>query len=250
MNGALIVVLCFAAGVSASCPAGCECSPPEVHCSRAGITSFPEDLDPDTTFLDVGHNKLTVIEDDTFTRLGLERLTSLIVDNNTVTEVQPFAFRGLKELSLVQLSGNRITALHPDLFRDNPTIRHVDLTDNPLALPDVGPILVAPSLEWLDLDHCNLTFVPEAAFNQTRNLRYLNLNSNALDTARLPTFRGLSYLRYLKMAGNPLRCDCHVKPLWTWCSQQKISVEATCIWPTNDSWNLLNTTDCSKQFTL
>ncbi|XP_046993324.1 slit homolog 1 protein-like isoform X1 [Schistocerca americana] len=228
------------------CPAGCKCENLEVHCSRAGLVAFPEGLDPRTTYLDVGHNRLTAIADDELAELGLTKLTSLICDDNAIETVGLYAFRGLHDLALLQLSGNRIRKLSPFIFVGNRDLRHIDLTGNPLQL-EHGPLLMVQQLEWLDLDQCNITYLALDAFRDMRGLRYLNLSGNRLTWLRLSHFSGLNYLRYIKLNGNPLVCDCSTKSLWRWFKQQAVHVDAKCIAPNNGtthSWNFLEVLHC------
>lgn len=213
---------------SSACPQKCECPYPEVFCSRAHLTKFPGGLDNVTTFLDVGHNNITIIEEDTFFNLGLLELVVIVADNNSISEVSPEAFRGLDSLKFLHLAGNKLTSLPKNLFYSNPHIHHLDLTGNALTMPAEGPFLSAPSLEYLDLDHCYLTILSETVFLDLPKLRYVNLNSNSLKHLSGNIFQNQKYLRYFKIAGNPFECACSMKPLWTWLGQHHIKVEATC----------------------
>ncbi|KAK7868701.1 hypothetical protein R5R35_008228 [Gryllus longicercus] len=176
---------------TSACPTRCECQYPEVFCSRTRLTTFPAGLDNVTTFLDVGHNNITTIEEDTFLNLGLVNLIVIVADNNTISSVSPNAFRGLEALKFLHLAGNRLTSLPKDLFSNNPVIHHLDLTDLP-------------------------------------KLRYVNLNNNSLRHLNGNSLKKLTYLRYFKISGNPFDCECSLKPLWTWLSQHHIKTEASC----------------------
>ncbi|XP_066995927.2 leucine-rich repeat transmembrane neuronal protein 4 [Anabrus simplex] len=224
------------------CPRRCDCRPPEVYCARAKLVTFPAGLQTGTTFLDVGHNNITAIHDDTFQDLGILELVVLVADNNSITSVGEHAFRGLSDLQFLHLSGNRLTNLHSQVFSHNPKIRHVDLTGNALHMPSDGPLLAANSLEWLDLDYCGLTIIPSSAFAKMPKLRYLNLNNNSLRVINVTALRPLSYLRYLKMLSNPLQCDCSMKPVWTWLFQRKTKVEASC--GSQMSWSVMKEVTC------
>ncbi|KAK7868702.1 hypothetical protein R5R35_008228 [Gryllus longicercus] len=213
---------------TSACPTRCECQYPEVFCSRTRLTTFPAGLDNVTTFLDVGHNNITTIEEDTFLNLGLVNLIVIVADNNTISSVSPNAFRGLEALKFLHLAGNRLTSLPKDLFSNNPVIHHLDLTGNSLILPSDGPFLSVPSLEYLDLDHCYLRILSEFAFTDLPKLRYVNLNNNSLRHLNGNSLKKLTYLRYFKISGNPFDCECSLKPLWTWLSQHHIKTEASC----------------------
>ncbi|GCC27160.1 hypothetical protein chiPu_0005582 [Chiloscyllium punctatum] len=111
----------------------------------------------------------------------------------------------LPELRSLQLSGNRLSSLPPGAFSGLGSLRHLGLADNSLSAlggdaPGAGGgggslLQLPPQLETLDLRRNALRALANGTVSELRR--------------RHPDLR-------LRLAGNPLACDCRLEPLLAW----------------------------------
>ncbi|KAK2185404.1 hypothetical protein NP493_238g02023 [Ridgeia piscesae] len=99
------------------CPAGCRCSRLQTgvstDCRAVGLSSVPiRYIDPDTTHLDLRRNSIRLVREDTF--FGLTNLSTLLLDDNRVSDIEPHAFRGLASIVRLSLRRNRVEVLRTD----------------------------------------------------------------------------------------------------------------------------------------
>ncbi|XP_035688375.1 chondroadherin-like [Branchiostoma floridae] len=140
--------------------------------------------------LELGVNDIRVLAEESF--FGMGRLKRLRLSNNKIAQMSAAAFGGLKELRYLDLKANRLTELLDGTFR------------------------ATPSLEELYLCMNNITEVKGTAFQNVPGLQMLKLDDNAIQTFPAATVASLSNLQSLDLSGNPLKCDCFLRPLRKW----------------------------------
>ncbi|KAM6234968.1 adhesion G protein-coupled receptor A2 [Porphyrio hochstetteri] len=167
----LLLLLLLAAalsggGAARTCPAqslGCKCAAERpkapggpaaprrrVVCSGGGLPVPPDPrLLPDgTATLLLSNNKITVLENGSFT--GLQALEKLDLKNNLISTVQPGAFLGLPELKRLDLSNNRIGCLSASVFQGLPNLLRLNMSGNIFSSLPAGVFDELPSLKVVD----------------------------------------------------------------------------------------------------
>eukprot|EP00058_Branchiostoma_floridae_P002773 XP_002588261.1 hypothetical protein BRAFLDRAFT_86709 [Branchiostoma floridae] len=121
--------------------AGRSCAPPRCDCRALGLTSINVNLPTSFTELDLGHNKITMIQKGTFK--NLPQLQILDLSKNQITMIQAVAFENLPQLLRLLLSYNQITMLQAAgialIGTVILTIWCKRRTKNPLSGPSSGP---------------------------------------------------------------------------------------------------------------
>ncbi|XP_022200047.1 chaoptin [Nilaparvata lugens] len=184
------------------------------------IAPFPADIK--LRRLQLADNKLTHITKDDFAGLGF--LLEIDLSENKITSVHPDAFRdspGLitlemqmnpldpvegpflisRSLLYLDLSDCKLEKLTPQFFQNLTTLNKLDLSGNPLK--ELHPSILDPliSLEVLNLNRCNLTYISNDAFKFTEHLKYLEIAENNLmvPTDWIAVLGALGRLEYLDL---------------------------------------------------
>jgi Leucine-rich repeat (LRR) protein len=74
-----------------------------------------------------------------------------------------------------------------------------------LTLPKDTGILDVPSLDWIELKNCNISYLPENSFKNMSNLVFLRLSNNHIQRLDIQLFSHLKKLRYLHLEGNQIK---------------------------------------------
>jgi Leucine-rich repeat (LRR) protein len=134
----------------------------------AGLTSLQ--------ILDLSFNRLQTVAGNTF--LSQHNLHMLKLSDNHIESLHPQSLSGLSVLSSLMLDRNRLSNLHKDVLQNT-------------SLVDLG---LAGNL---------LTFIPEAA-KSLGKLKTLDVGDNLIVNLSNDSFRGLSNLYGLRLAGNKI----------------------------------------------
>ncbi|XP_046570337.1 toll-like receptor 4 [Haliotis rubra] len=94
-----------------SCPWPCTChhnikGEVTVDCSNKNLTSVPQDIPITTQHLDLKHNNITILENNTFLELSL--LRDLDLSFNSLTQLERSALHGLGSLERLYLASNHL----------------------------------------------------------------------------------------------------------------------------------------------
>ncbi|XP_055026173.2 adhesion G protein-coupled receptor A3 isoform X1 [Misgurnus anguillicaudatus] len=121
----------------------------KVICDDADLTETmpPSSLPNNTVSLLLSNNKISVVRNNSFTRLGsLERLD---LRGNLISRISPGAFNGLTALKRLDLSNNRIGCFSPDMFLNLGRLSKLNLSGNIFSTLPEGLFTHLPSLRTL-----------------------------------------------------------------------------------------------------
>ncbi|PSN29215.1 hypothetical protein C0J52_28193 [Blattella germanica] len=146
--------------------------------------------------------------------------TDFILDNNELSTLDPDTFNAFDELLRLSLRGNHLEYIDTKVFRNLNKLRILDLSDNRLG----------------DLLEKNLFF-------SQKRLQALYMNNNRISSIHEELFEPLKRsLKRLFMWGNPLNCDCNLRPVFFSIADTKIVHKATCMYPMlyrDKNWDIL-----------
>lgn len=173
--------------------------------SSFAFSEFPSALFPANNslkHLDLNGNELLLP-----TRLpeSLERLQSLGLDNNKLTQLPENVFQHLEHLKTLNLRVNKLTELPENVFDHLAKLQTLNLRVNKLAQLPGNVFDHLAKLQTLTLDGNKLAQLPETVFNHLAELQALWLENNRL--AQLPknVFQHLAKLQKLTLCSSDLQ---------------------------------------------
>jgi Leucine-rich repeat (LRR) protein len=198
------------------CPRDCICER-NMHaylvatCSRLdlGTQSFTPAI-TDLQVIDIGPKYPIVLGADFFKKIGLKNVKSIKIANSTVEYISPNAFNGLDSLYSVNLTNIGIDMIHPDTFANNTKLKILTLAGNNLnamqseSSPYTSYMLKSQSVEELDISNCNMGSLLPTAFNELKNIVYINLSGNKLEKLPSSLFNKVETIEELDLSNNKL----------------------------------------------
>uniref|UniRef100_A0A8D0AXZ5 Chondroadherin-like protein n=1 Tax=Sander lucioperca TaxID=283035 RepID=A0A8D0AXZ5_SANLU len=214
-------------------------------------------------FLNLANNNIDILYQESFD--GLSSLKQLMIDRNRVEEIQPgafsqlgflnllslthnqlvyipnMAFQGLQNIKWLRLSHNSLNYLDTEAFASLYTLTRLSLDHNELQLPEVTrlelsynpmtylgeEVVSMAKLTHLFLDHMSLQDMDNTAVSKSHNLIHLDISYNQLRVIQ-PFSEGSPQLARLNLAGNPIYCNCYLRPLREWSIRRKVKLIGTC----------------------
>jgi len=132
--------------------------------------------------LDLSNNSFTILTQNMF-RI-FPNVKQIHLDHNQITNIDNGAFAGLSKLEIINFSYNQLTKIEPYYF--------------------TGLL----KLYNLDLSHNKIEVIEDNSFHndefRLRELQSLNLGNNRIKRIKLSDFDGLSGLKHLTLAHNPI----------------------------------------------
>ena len=136
------------------------------------------------------------------TEAHLAAITSLNLNDKSITSLKTNDFSGLSSLTQLYLHNNQLTTLPDGVFAGLSSLTRLNLRSNQLTtLPD-GVFAGLSSLTQLYLYNNQLTTLPDGVFAGLSSLTQLYLYNNQLTTLPDGVFAGLSSLTRLNLLGN------------------------------------------------
>lgn len=189
------------------CPDDCDCHYFRVNwvtdCSESNLTEIPYDeISKSVYILDLNGNNISHVKPFP-SDIKMRRLQ---MADNRLTRVDKESFMGLEYLIDIDLSGNNISYVDPEAFLDSRGLLNVELQDNPITSVQ-GPFLISSTLQYLDINNCNLSVINILFFDNITSLNTIDLSNNPLETLTIGSFDVLTSLETLKLN------DCKLKSL-------------------------------------
>ncbi|XP_069671520.1 leucine-rich repeat-containing protein 55-like [Periplaneta americana] len=176
---------------------------------------FPE-------YLECGNLSLSLLRADMFKGADVMMVPELYLDHNSLQQLPTGVFAPLHRLRVLSINYNSLASLPVDAFTGLRALEYLHLRDN------------------------RLQTLPEEVFASQVELLYLDLRYNLLTSLGVATLSPLRRLTALVLRGNPLFCDCALKPAATWASGRDIESDGECEAPPERrgySWDADN--DCA-----
>uniref|UniRef100_A0A8C6UC10 Opticin n=1 Tax=Neogobius melanostomus TaxID=47308 RepID=A0A8C6UC10_9GOBI len=180
----------------------CVCLSGSVYCDDSNLEDIPP-LPKDTTHFYGRFNKIEHIKNTTFT--NLDKLQSIDLTGNYISEIDVAALRPLPQLQQLILADNDVKVM-PDLPK---TMRLIDLRNNKLksSTEHLEVFKDMKDLEYLYLSDNELDYIPPLPLS----LRVLHLQNNNIQSLHMDTFcnsRDPTFIRRkledIRLDGNPL----------------------------------------------
>ncbi|XP_043466037.1 toll-like receptor 3 [Leptopilina heterotoma] len=141
--------------------------------------------------IDLSYNTMPVLTFDI--TIGGKKLVYLNLSHNNINEIRRYVIGNLTSLETLDLSFNDINDIsEPEIFKPPLNLTNLILNNNQFDHLPFEKIVAMPNLKLLDIEKNQFS-----SFN--RNLMTIIKND--------------TQVRYI---GNPLYCDCHVRPLKRW----------------------------------
>lgn len=218
----LLLALCLTIPPSAaSCPTPCLCASDIISCSGRNLSAPPFELPGYTSRLDLSHNTITVLSAP-WTSQTLDRLKTLVLNWNFISEIQENAFAVTPHLTHLDLSSNQLSVLNSSVFTDLKELRELLLFGNYITHIEPGAFRNLFRMQRLYLSGNMLTQFPLGLYKEQdgpRNLTFLDLSSNRLAQLPVQNLLLLKDQSGIYLQDNPLLCDCAEQALmeyWTW----------------------------------
>ncbi|XP_013869330.1 amphoterin-induced protein 3 isoform X1 [Austrofundulus limnaeus] len=222
-----VVVLMFCLNLgpaqASTCPSQCLCTSDLLSCTDLGLAQVPEVLPVFIVTLDLNHNRIVQLEEESFE--GLPHLEMLRLAHNQVTSIQSGAFRNSSGSLLrhLDLSSNQLMVLEQHYFQDLPGLQELLLFNNRIVRVETGALNHLKNIHKVYLSHNLLTTFPFFSIQKHShpNLTMLDLSSNRLPKLPLKDISNLpqSVQEGLYLHNNSLLCDCSMYSLFRFWEQ-------------------------------
>jgi hypothetical protein len=163
-----------------------------------------EGVDFNTTKLIASHNKLTSLNNISFSAFHLQPLAVITLDYNSISEVDSNAFNGLVFLKQLSVSHNMIVGLHPATFADATQLQQIQISDNNLTY--VHPELLVRNryLQLFDVSNNRIETLPSDLFKYNNNLTEVLVGGNELRFLSSQQFQHNPKLRVIHLENNKI----------------------------------------------
>ncbi|KZC05251.1 Insulin-like growth factor-binding protein complex acid labile subunit [Dufourea novaeangliae] len=193
-----------------------------LYLSRNPLYNLEGLISPSLEALDASHCEIRELSNTSLD--GLPALTTLSLVGNPLKFIQK---AWSPKLRWLDMSDCLLNYLSPDTFSGFPELEELRLSNNPtLVYSTRNSTLSHPNLKKLDVSKCNLDrpglhgfpsltharlsrnaigLLPDYIFTKNRELGFLYLNTNDVESLNASTFEGLVKLQVLDLSANNLR---------------------------------------------
>ncbi|KAM8729506.1 chondroadherin-like b isoform 1-T2 [Acanthopagrus schlegelii] len=174
--------------------------------------------------LSLTHNQLVYIPNMAFQ--GLQNIKWLRLSHNSLNYLDTEAFAGLFTLTRLSLDHNELQFFPSETMTRLPEVTRLDLSYNPMTYLGEEVVSMA-KLTHLFLDHMSLQDMAHTAVSKSPSLIHLDISYNQLRVIQ-PFSEGSPNLARVNLAGNPVYCNCYLRPLREWAIRNKVKLMGTC----------------------
>ncbi|XP_068434439.1 chondroadherin-like protein [Clinocottus analis] len=174
------------------------------------------------------HNQLVYVPNMAFQ--GLHNIKWLRLNYNSLNNLAPEAFTGLFALSRLSLDHNELQFFPTQTMTRLPEVTRLDMSHNPMTYLGEESVSMA-KLTHLYLDHMSLQDLSDQALSRAPLLSHLDLSHNQL--RYLEPLSGPKELASLNLKGNPVYCNCYMRPLRVWAGKGGVKLLGACAGPPN-----------------
>nr|XP_054606698.1 chondroadherin-like protein [Nothobranchius furzeri] len=176
--------------------------------------------------LTLTHNQLVYIPNMAFQ--GLQNIKRLRLSHNSLNNLAPEAFAGLFSLRRLSLDHNELQFFPTQTMTRLPEVTHLDMSYNPMIYLGEESVSMG-KLTHLHLHHMALQDLSDEAFAHAHLLSHIDLSHNQL--RYLEPLSGPKELTNLSLTGNPIYCNCYLRPLREWATAGHVKLMGACAGP-------------------
>ena len=156
------------------------------------------------------------LQDDAFS--GLELLEMLDLDNNFLSAIPTKALAKLSNLKTLSLNGNHVKRIASGSFQKFPKLNLIELTNLPyLEIIDELSFQDLPSLKSLLIfDNSKLSYIDGKAFSKCPQLITLDAHHTLMETILREMVDSLPSLKNIDLANSPINCNCMMRWAKEW----------------------------------
>ncbi|XP_046434882.1 relaxin receptor 1 isoform X4 [Neodiprion fabricii] len=121
----------------------------QVTCVGAGLTRIPENMTSNLTSIVLTNNSLSTIGKNALVSYG--RLTTLLMDDDEIAQIEPGAFENQKNLVWLTLLNNKLTELRRGHFTGLESLKMLLVEGNRIEYADLTDFENQTSVGWINL---------------------------------------------------------------------------------------------------
>lgn len=129
-------------------------------------------------------------------------LVTLLLRNNSISEIGNGIFYRLNNLHRLHLIHNHLKMIHENSFKGLSNLIELNLKDNYISVIDDGAFDDLCTLQYCDVSHNRLAGIHKGVLKHLFQLRFLNLSSNLLSAFHDGIFKNCSNLETLDINHN------------------------------------------------
>ncbi|KAG5667906.1 hypothetical protein PVAND_015871 [Polypedilum vanderplanki] len=133
------------------------------------------------------------------------KLEELNFKNNEMKEIGQKKFAGLEKLKTLKIIQNNLTEISSDNFVDLKNLENLNLRNNKIAKIHPNAFLTLENLKILQLDENKLTEIDEKIFIGNRKLQKVTMSTNFIKELSILTFQKLPNLLEVRFHANELQ---------------------------------------------
>ncbi|XP_046602018.1 relaxin receptor 1 isoform X2 [Neodiprion lecontei] len=169
----------------------------QVTCVGAGLTRIPENMTSNLTSIVLTNNSLSTIGKNALVSYG--RLTTLLMDDDEIAQIEPGAFENQKNLVWLTLLNNKLTELRRGHFTGLESLKMLLVEGNRIEYADLTDFENQTSVGWINLAYNAIITLSPHLFLPLEKLRKLILGFNPIENLSIDVLNPLQDLRSLDL---------------------------------------------------